>query len=316
MKLKSIISILIVLALALTLAACGGGDTPPDTTTATPTGSKTPSGETTKAPGTDPASAGTTKASAETTKAPVATTPATSETTAPLAPVNPIEFNDLTDAEKSALKAVMPETLPDNVKYEIQCRTMCFDRGEDDYLVEGNSKGSVTYVDEAGGAVYGKAIKFAAKADEKDARGEIQVSPFEDVVVQGAKGILFYVDFNNVAPAAEADKLCASVTMNTNAVRSQGPTKEAGSAVAYYYLSGAWVQTTNITSCRMQIPDNFAGWIYVPASSYYQETAGTYWDTATNTFIDIFVTNMRCYTDGYVYSADSYVIFDEITFVR
>jgi hypothetical protein len=107
--------------------------------------------------------------------------------------------------------------------------------------------------------------------------------------------------------------MCASVTLNGNNNRSNGPANSAGSAVAYYFDGNAWVQTTNVTSCRLEIPNNFAGWIYVPSSSFFDKVSGT---ALGDTFGDIFLTSMRCYTDGYVYSAENYIIFDEIVFVK
>ncbi len=313
MKIKSIIALTLCLMMVLSMAACGGDNTntPADTTTAA-----TPD-TTTAAPAADTTTATpeeTTAAPVDTTAAPADTTTAAPADTTPVAPLAPIEFGDLSDADKNALKSVMPATLPDGSAFEIACRTMCFDRGEEDYLIEGNSRGSATYVDDLNGAIFGKAIKINACDDGGTKRTEIQVCPFEDVITLGCKGILFYVDFSNVVPTGEPDKMCTSVTINTNDWRSQGPEKATGSGIGYYYLDGAWVQTTNITACRMQIPDNFAGWVYVPATSYYDVKNGK--PLEGDTFGDIFVLNMRCYTDGYVYSADNYIIFDEITFVK
>ncbi|MBQ9079702.1 MAG: hypothetical protein IJY27_01370 [Clostridia bacterium] len=322
MKLKNIIALALCLVLALSMVACGGNADKPanDTTTAgKPDNTTTPApvdqDTTTAAPVVDD-----TTPAQDTTTAPYeggTTDPAAADTTpaetTPVAPLAPIDYDDLSDAEKAALKAVMPATLPDNSTYEIVSRTMCFDRGAEDYFVEGNSKGSVSFVDDLNGAVYGQAIKFAAKADSNDARGEIQVAPFEDVLTQNCKGVLFYVDFSNVIPTGEADKMCASVTINTNDIRAQGPEKATGSGIGYYYTGTEWVQTSNINACRMLIPDNFAGWIYIPASSFYDKNASA---GVGEVFGDIFVVNMRCYTDGYVYSTDNYIIFDEITFVK
>ena len=315
MKIKSIIALALCLLTVLSLAACGGDnvDTPADTTTAAPADTTTAAlvadDTTTAAP------ADTTEAPADTTAAPVAddTTAASVETT-PVTPLAPIEFDELSDADKAALKDVMPATLPDGSAFEIACRTMCFDRGEEDYMIEGNSKGSATYVDDLNGAIFGKAIKLNAIDDGGTKRTEIQVVPFEDVITLGCKGILFYVDFSNVIPTGEPDKMCTSVTINTNEMRAQGPEKATGSGIGYYYLDGTWVQTTNINACRMQIPDNFAGWVYIPATSYYDVKNGK--PLEGDTFGDLFVLNMRCYTDGYTYSADNYIIFDEITFVK
>ncbi len=307
---KRILALATAALMLLSLVACTTGGNGEITTTA-PNDSKdpTPAGTTAAA---DP----TTKApeaskSPETTKEPAKTEPATTaapETEAPLA------VDSISKSEMDILRLAMPISLPDGSDFEILTRLMCMDN-DADYTVGGNSKGSTKFVGESEGAIYGKAICFAGKADSKDSRGEIEVSPAEVKCVEGARGILFYVDFSHLTPE-EGKEMCASVTINTNSVRSKG-TGENGSAVAWYFLDGIWTQTTNINACRLQIPQGFAGWIYVPATSFTQTSDGLYWNSATNTFTDtVYVDNMRCYTDGYKYSADSYVIFDEITFIK
>lgn len=279
-----------------------GSKDAPDTTAAPGT---TAGAAATTAPVTD-APKPTTTAPAATTEAPVPTEP---ETEPPLA------VDTISDAEMTILRLAMPLTLPDGSNFDIVTRLMCCDK-EEDYLIKGNSAGSTTFVGETDGAIYGKALRFAAKADSKDSRAEITVQPATVRDVAGSKGILFYVDFSNVG-VKEGSKMSASVTINTNDIRSQGPDKTEGSGTGYYYLDGVWTETHNIKSCRMEIPDNFKGWIYVPATSFTQSSDGLYWDSATGCFNDnFFVDNMRCYTDGYVYSADTWIIFDEITFVK
>ena len=306
---KKFLSLALCLIMVLSMVACADSPEGPAQTSGTPSQSKAPE-QTTGAP------EQTTEAPEQTTEAPEQTTEAPKDetTAAPAAPS--VEFKDLPAAEQAALLALMPATLPDGSAYELACRAMCFDNGETDYYIEGNSAGSAKFVDVTEGAIYGKAIKMAAKADEKDNRAEIQVLPYGDVKAEGARGIMFYVDFSNVLPHSDATKkMCASVTMNTNDYRAKGPNGGNGdsSAIAYYYLAGSWVQTTNINACRQEIPENFAGWVYIPASTYYDGVNKT---GIGETFGDIFVTNMRFYTDGYTYSADNYIIFDEIVFVK
>ena len=301
--------ILILSALSSALAGCNAGDGS-DTTTAPTTTAAAP-GTTEKADTTaKPETTALPEASsnADTTDAPDATT-AEPETDAPLA------VDTIPDAEMTVLRLTMPQTLPDGSDFDILTRLMCCDNDED-YFISGNSAGSTSFVGEADGAVYGKAIRFAGKADSKESRGEITVQPATVRDVAGAKGILFYVDYSNVAPQ-EGVEMCASVTINTNTIRSQGPDCTTGSAIGWFYSDGVWTETTNIVSCRLQIPQNFKGWLYVPATSFTQTTDGEFWDAATGCFNDnFFVDNMRCYTDGYIYSADSYIIFDEITFIK
>jgi len=302
---KRIIAILLCLIMAVSAVACGGGNTPAETTKAPETQAPATDAPETQAPATD-APAETTEAPVETTEAPVETTEAVVET--------PIEFADLSAAEQAAIKAAMPVSLPDFAAYEIVTRVMSFDRGADDYVIQGNSQGSAQYVGEADGAVYGQALKLAACSDKGDSRTEVEVVPLSDMDISTAKGIMFYVDFSNVQINPEKP-MCTSVTINTNTYRAKGPNNGNGdkSAKGYYYVAGSWVETANVNACRMEIPANYVGWVYIPATSFYD---GTNKCGLGETFGDIFVMNMRCYTDGYVYSADNYIIFDEIVFIK
>ena len=310
---KRIIALVLCLMMVFSFAACNKGES--ETTTEAPAPEKTdaPTGDTTVAPADE-----TTEAPApETTEAPAPETteaPAPETTEAPAK--NSVEFKDLPADQQVALLSVMPATLPDLSGYEIVCRTMSFDYGPDEYYVEGNSAGSVQFVDVSGGAIFGQAIKMAAIADSGSGRAECQVLPFGDMDISTAKGVMFYVDFSNLLPHEDATKeMCASVTINTNKYRAKGPTNGNGdsTAVAYYFDGTSWVQTTNINACRQRIPANFAGWLYIPSSTFYGSTEGA---ALGETFGEIFVENMRCYTDGYAYSADNYIIFDEIVFVK
>lgn len=301
---KRILAILLCLIMAVSAVACNKTETPAETTEAPVNENPTEAPEVTEEPATE--------APAETTEAPVETTEAAPETTEE--PTTPIEFGDLSAAEQAAIKAVMPVSLPDFSQYEIVTRVMSFDRGTDDYVIQGNSQGSATFVGETDGAIYGQAVKLAAINDKGDNRTEIEVTPLEDVIINDAKGVMFYVDFSNVQVNPEKP-MCTSVTINTNTYRAKGPNNGNGdkSAIGYYYMAGTWFQTANVNACRMEIPANFAGWVYIPATSFYD---GTNKCGLGETFGDIFVMNMRCYTDGYVYSADNYIIFDEIVFVK
>ena len=276
---KRIIALLLCLMMAVTAVACDSGNTPAETTAA-------PAPVETEAPATE---------------APVETAPA-------------YEFSSLSAADQAALKAVMPVSLPDYSTYEIVTRAMAFDAGADEYVVAGNSKGNAQFVTEADGAVFGQALKLAACDDGGTKRTEVEITPLADMDISTAKGVMFYVDFSNVAPHTdETKKMCASVTINVNDYRARGAENGTGTGIGYYYMAGTWFQTTNINACRMEIPANFAGWIYIPSSTFYGKNEGA---ALGETFGDIFVMNMRCYTDGYTYSADNYIIFDEIVFIK
>ena len=293
---KRIIALLLCLMMAVSAVACNSGNTPAETT-------KAPESQ---APATD---------APETTEAPVETTEVVEATTeAPVETAPGFEFANLSAAQQAALKAVMPVSLPDFSTYEIVSRAMSFDAGADEYVVGGNSKGSAQFVTEADGAAFGQALKLAACDDGGTKRTEVEITPLADMDISTAKGVMFYVDFSNVLPA-EGKEMCTSVTINTNKYRAKGPNNGNGdsSAIGYYYMAGTWHQTTNINACRMEIPTNFVGWLYIPSTTFYgsAEAAGL-----GETFGDIFVENMRCYTDGYTYSADNYIIFDEIVFIK
>ena len=302
---KRIIALLLCLMMAVSAVACSSGNTPAETTKAPETQAPATDAPETEAPATE----------APATEAPVETTEVVEATTeAPVETAPAYEWNSLSATQQAALKAVMPVSLPDFSTYEIVTRAMAFDLGADDYVVAGNSKGSTTFVTEAEGAVYGQAVKMAAINDAGSNRAEIEITPLGDMDISTAKGVMFYVDFSNVAPNPEKP-MCTSVTINTNKYRAKGPNNGNGNGegIGYYYMAGTWFQTSNVNACRMEIPANFVGWLYIPSTSFYgsDEAAGL-----GETFGDIFVMNMRCYTDGYVYSADNYIIFDEIVFIK
>lgn len=302
---KRIIALLLCLMMAVSAVACSSGNTPAETTKAPETQAPATDAPETEAPATE----------APATEAPVETTEVVEATTeAPVETAPAYEWNSLSATQQAALKAVMPVSLPDFSTYEIVTRAMAFDLGADDYVVAGNSKGSTTFVTEAEGAVYGQAVKMAAINDAGSNRAEIEITPLGDMDISTAKGVMFYVDFSNVAPNPEKP-MCTSVTINTNKYRAKGPNNGNGNGegIGYYYMAGTWFQTSNVNACRMEIPANFVGWLYIPSTSFYgsDEAAGL-----GETFGDIFVMNMRCYTDGYTYSADNYIIFDEIVFIK
>jgi len=318
---KKIVSLLlVVLMLTAALAACGE-KAPAEQTTADPAGTTAaPADDTTAAPADD-----TTAAPADdTTAAPVVTTEAPAETTEAEEEFNfgENEYGTLDDAEKLKLLDVIPALLPDGTPIEKWVRPYCLDDVLDKdgyqthYYLDGKSSPYATLVDTDNGAVYGTAIKMNAHGQTPGGdRAEIAVHTYYDANVKGAKGILFYVDFSHTNTNNNPDKpLVASVTINTNKVRSN---KDDNGSVGYYFRDGVWTETKNVNACRMELPDGFAGWIYVPATSYQQTSDKTPVVDEKGCFIDIPVENMRLYTDGYEYSTDGscYVIFDEILYI-
>ena len=308
-------ALLILVSSVLAFASCGGdkpaGTEAPGTTAAGPDNTAAPdtgAGDTTEAPGTSAATA------ADVTTEEV--------TTAEEFNFDENKFGELADAELQKLIDVVPALLPDGKPLEKFVRPYCLDDVLDKdelfthYYVSGNSSPNIELVDTDGGAIYGKAFKIPAygKTPGGD-RAEIQVQSFYDANVKGAKGIMFYVDLSHTTPndPTLGKPTCASVTINVNNYRAN--MADHGS-VGYYFDGLAWNITNNVNACRMQLPDQFKGWVYIPATSFVNSSKEPIAD-ADGLFPDLAVENMRCYTDGYVYSTDSssYVIFDEILYI-
>lgn len=317
MKIKSLIALLLAVVMCAALVSCtGSGEgskTDAPTQRTQPTEAPTQEGPT-EAPTDQPTEAPTQPD--QPTEAP---TEAQTD-----APVN--SYGQLTDAELQEFKLLLPVLLPDNTADYTFHRVMCFDGGLEQYAISGNSADHTSFVDKTGGAIWGDAAKIQAYGKNTQNRCEITVQPYNDIAIAGAKGILFWVDFSNVT-IEEEGKLCASVTINTNNYRStRGQTN---TCTGYYYDGANWQETTNINACRMLLPTGFAGWVYVPATSYWHNSGdkvdglypnGAFDDKGQFTEdipVDFLSFNMRCYTDGYKYSdaPDQYVIFDEILYI-
>ena len=184
-----------------------------------------------------------------------------------------------------------------------------------DYAGFGSGEGKCTNVTwSSTGAVAGNALSFAcsmtANTGGTPNRAEGTLTLKESVSSEGIKGILFYVDFSRVDPDTSKAGPVASITLNGNDYRSN-----YGDKIGYYYLNGEWVQTTATNACRMQLPTGFAGWVYVPITSY--TGAGTLYNAETGVGVaGVEITNMNLYTDYYTYSDQKSITFDEIIFVK
>jgi len=312
MKIRSVLAAAIAVIMLFACVSCGG-DKPAETT---------PAPTTTAAPTPEATTAEEVVTTAEdVTTAEITTAEETTEEE--VVPVVVNGYGALEGAERLAYLDVLPALLPDNTPIEEFVRPFCGDDTLDtdgytvNYLFAGNSGPNTTIVDTAGGAVYGTAFKLPAYGQNLEKRAETTVSFFDiDAVnnVEGARGILFWVDYSHVDPKEDAP-LCASVTLNNNSVRAN---KDDHGSVGYYFKDGAWVETKNVNACRMEVPAGFAGWIYIPATSYVFSTDGK--PTAADAdgkFQSIEVENMRLYTDGYAYTdnAEKFIIFDEILYV-
>lgn|GEM_PF-3678624 len=229
------------------------------------------------------------------------------------------EYGTLSEEDKALLISKLPPLLPDGTPINDFVRPYCLDDELDNeghftnYYTEGNSGNTVQLVTEEQGAVFGTGYRFASYGKTAGGdRGEITVISYYEANPKGAMGVIFYVDFSHVE-ANPNKQLVASVSFNNNTYRSN---KADNGSVGYYYLDGLWVETKNVNACRMEIPSNFVGWIYIPATSYVDFDRNPIADEQGK-FMDITVNNMRCYTDGYIYGTDdtTYIIFDEIIYV-
>lgn len=319
MKQYRFLSALLAAIMILALASCGGepaSTTPAPGTTETPSGNEGTTAEITTAEAT----------TEEATTDEITTAEATTVETTEAAPVIEYGLNGygkLDGADLQALVDLMPALLPDGTPIETFSRPFCGDDELDsdgfpmNYYIQGKASPDTTIVGTDGGAIYGQAFRLPAHGESATDRAEIEVSFFNldgniENNVKGARGILFWVDFTHVDPAEEKT-VCASVTLNRNTYRCNAANN---GSVGYYYKDGAWMETKNINACRMELCAGFAGWVYLPASSFVDSNKNPIADE-NGKFPDIDVTNMRCYTDNYTYSTNeaNYIIFDEIIYV-
>ena len=288
MKLKTLLMVVAMLCVSLFVVACGGGD------------------DTTATPGTNAPGATTTKA--QTTK-----TTTTKKTT-----TSKVTTTTVTTTLSPDFYTKIPAKLPNNETYTINTRVGL--ESENDYLSFGSGEGKIANI--VWGTpcgIYGNGLSFAcsmtAGTNGTPNRAEGNLKLVDPIFPTGIKGVLWYVDFSKMEVDTAKEGPCASVTINGNKYRSNKNGTGAGLNIGYYLKDGEWVQTTNVNSCRMQLPQGFAGWVYVPLTSYSGE--GTLYDSTTGLGIEgEFITDMNLYTDHYVYSDTKSIVFDEILFVQ
>ena len=209
-------------------------------------------------------------------------------------------------------RVLAPATLPSGMLYDVTAR-IGLDAATD-YAGFGSSAGKCTNISwSTTGAAYRGALSFACSMTANNGgpnRAEGTLSLSSAVSPEGARGILFYVDFSRVDPDTSRSGPVASVTINGNTYRSNYGTK-----LGYYYEGGAWVETVATNACRMQLPEGYAGWVYVPFTSY--SGAGTLYDAQSGIGLaGVEITTMNLYTDYYVYSDQKSITFDEIMLVK
>ena len=334
MKFRSFIACLLALVMCVAFVGCGNGSEGDATTPAAADTSAAPDDSSTAPAESSAAPADSSTAPAESSAVP-AESSATPETSAPAttaAPETsaPADINALEGEKLAEYKLLLPAVLPGDIAEYTVDRAMCFDLADEEYTIEGNSGSKASWITVEEGAIWGKAVKFPAAGKNENNRGEITVNAFTGTNLRGAKGVLFYVDMSH-ATLKDGQHMCASVTVNNNKYRSTHG--KAETAEAYYYDGTNWIQTTNKDNlnadgttlgeaCRLALPDLFKGWVYVPATSYWltdsKDADGFYAEAAfaDGVFNDIEVLNIRCYTDGYVFSYDSYIIFDEVLYIH
>ncbi len=207
------------------------------------------------------------------------------------------------------LKSLMPESLPDGKKYDAAIR-VDFSNGDD--YTQKRSSGSSVNVDFTKPGIYGTGVTLDLSAS--GTRAEIGIEPNEFVIEPaGCSGIMFYVDFSNTTPNLEKDGCCASITMQGNDNRAN---KGTGLSVAYYFQDGQWIETQNVNACRMQLPHQFKGWVYIPASSYVKVADKSPISDENGNFIEMSVFNFYLYTDYYDMTVPVAIVFDEVMWIK
>ena len=284
MKLKTLLLVLAILCVSLFVVACGDEDTT--------TAGETPDGTTTAATTTKETTKKTTKVTSDRRTTTVATT-------------------TIVPAE---LIAKLPAKLPDNSTYDIHTRIGL--DAEADYLsISGNYQNLKFTAD---GAIFGNGLSMEVNPQDQYPRVQAFIDLLDPFAPEGVKGIMWYVDFSAAVPVSSTP-MCTSTTINVNNYRANHG--GAGTAKGYYYKDGAWIETTNVNACRMEIPDNFKGWVYVPLSEYWKggssDASGDLFDGTTKLGLsNVIVTNIRLYTDGYEMVAGKPIIFDEVLYVK
>lgn len=313
MKLKTLLAIFFIIALAALAVSCTGTveqTDPPEKTTGT-------SGTTVGSTATSSVTASTTASAIRTTTKTVISTKNTTKkwTGTKQSTTKVIMITVTTTRVSTALapdyRTKLPPTLPGGKPLELHIR-IGLDAEADMMNVNGNASnirfGSAR-------AKYGNALSFCNMPDNSGGflAPYVKLIPFNAFTPEGIGGVLWYIDFSQVEPDPTKSGPCASIGINSN-YRSDGNSSTPGSAVGYYYKDGEWVLTTNVNLCRMQLPEGFAGWVYVPLSSY--SGAGLLYDASTGIGTsNAFITSLSIFVDHYKYSNDKPVTVDEILFV-
>lgn len=224
--------------------------------------------------------------------------------------------------------SLLPNQLPDVGIPDFGGSYRIFSRiGFDDFGAFSNISGKFDNVNYSyTSSVFGNGISIGIYPEglatgTTDARAEIYVDLKKSLSMKNAKGIMFYLDVTGVEENLMNGGVCASITLNNVDFRSKplnGFTND--DRIGYYYENGVWKETKAINTCRMWVPENFKGWVYVPLISYtYSNGAlpadGILYDAYTYLGLPVDIESFRIYTDGYIYDSNAKIIVDEILFV-
>lgn len=211
----------------------------------------------------------------------------------------------------------MPAKLPGDVDYNMGVH-FGFESADEFNIQSGSATKFENLKFSTDRAVSGNALSFTTK--DNSVRAELYCDTLSDQFVNlaGTTGILWHMDFSMTErDTANANGICASITVNGNMYRSNG-----GSKIGYYMIDGTneWVETKAVNGCRMALPDGFKGWIYVPITAYgggNTSDGNNFYNKDTGVVFDIEnLDEFRIYTDGYIKDTNDYITIDELTFVR
>ncbi len=205
----------------------------------------------------------------------------------------------------------IPTVLPNGNAFDVK---LCVDFEDSSaYTLSGKSFEAKSFRWNASG-IRGKGIAIGL-ADEKNdnRRAEVQVAPAQPIEIGGCSGILFWVDFSGTDVNNEKNGVCASVSMNGNDYRTS---KNSNGSVGYFLLDGKWIETKNVNACRLELPHQYKGWVYVPASSYQDTRDMSEIVDQNGNFKELSAQSLRLYTDYYNMEKTAEIIFDEILFVK
>lgn len=233
MKLKTLLAMMLVLVATVFAIACNGGD------------------DTTATPGTD-APGGTTAAT---------TTKATT--------------TKVTTTKKTTVTTTRATTLPREITFEIPAK-LPNGKAYNSVLVFDGTEESAAVVKTKDGGTYdiftkadgNKVFAYHITKDWMEA-----TVAFDPYFFSGEEdGMLFYADISQtkadelacIGPRITVYGSAYQAGSHNNSIERQGDAVEHNHA--YYLADGAvdWVQTFNYSNCRVAVPSQFKGWLYLP----------------------------------------------------